>query len=570
MYAAYKGTSISGGIGVTKAPPEEATSAVKQFLEKIRKGADPKNAGNSLGTVTKEVIMAWLDENDLDLLHHVIILNKPEAVDYLLTHGFFQAPFEPKTNQYLHLACKLGYRTIVNIIIQHRKDDNRPSSKLTYSPDKESSSPADSFKNSVKREVTPIDVAAEAGHISCVKQILDQCVLKENPDYARSPYLALACLTGSFMALRLIIKTEKPKEADLRAAVEVTLKFAQAQCLDLLLEEKFEKKNMFDNMNWFHVLYSNTSAISFRSEGYRRLPEVTSVLIKHKFDVQAFSPPNTYPLYSLIRNSLCIHDYVNTRHYLNCVRILLDAGADPNFDEVEAEIRLNRKGIKTVHGRIAYSSAIHCLFHTIESYSEYLESKALGVRFVMQCAEALIKGSFKTIKVGNIFDKNSKILGSVLHHFCKSSVKVGVDTDILKFLLRQGADPDSKVEGKYAINMFFDTLFENLKDIEDWRRSTRNFAEDTANILSLSIYMKRFSLKETLNILKKDYSHDPPPKMKPYVDQAIAELELRANEVWPLKRLCRVFIWDLCGRDASIVHNLPTNMESKTYILPIF
>ncbi|KAL3856353.1 hypothetical protein ACJMK2_011122 [Sinanodonta woodiana] len=570
MYAAYKGTSTPRGMGVPNFRPEAVTSAVKQFLEKIKKGADPKNAGSSLGTVTKEAIMVWLDENDLDLLHHVIILNKPEAVDYLLTHGYFQAPFEPKTNLYLHLACKLGYRTIVNIIIQHRKDDNRPSANLTYSTDKDNSSLAGSFKQSVKREVTPIDVAAEAGHLSCVKQILDQCVLKENPDYARSPYIALACLSGSFMSVRLIIKAEKPKEADLRAAAEVSLRFAQAQCLDLLLDEKFEKKNMFDNMNWFHVLYSNTSTISFGSEGYRRLPEVTSVLIKHKFDVQAFSPPNTYPLYSLIQNSLCIHDYVNTRHYLNCVRILLDAGADPNFDEVEAEIKLNRKGIRTVHGRTAYSSAIHCLFHTVESYSEYLESKALGVRFVVQCAEALIKGSSKINKVGHTVDKNSKILGSVLHHFCRSSVKVGVDTDILKFLLRQGADPDSKVDGKYAINLFFDTLFENLKDIEEWGRSTRDFTEDTANILSLCIYMKRSSLKETLNIFKKDYSRDPPPKMKPYIHQARAELELRASEVWPLKRLCRVLIWDLCGRDASIVHKLPTNMESKTYILPIF
>ena len=45
-----------------------------------------------------------------------------------------QAPFEPRSNQYAHLACFLGHRTVLNIILQYRKDDHRASKKLNYCP----------------------------------------------------------------------------------------------------------------------------------------------------------------------------------------------------------------------------------------------------------------------------------------------------------------------------------------------------------------------------------------------------------------------------------------------------
>jgi len=34
--------------------------------------------------------MRWVDDDNLDLMHHVIIMNIPEAAEYLLSHGFFQ------------------------------------------------------------------------------------------------------------------------------------------------------------------------------------------------------------------------------------------------------------------------------------------------------------------------------------------------------------------------------------------------------------------------------------------------------------------------------------------------
>lgn len=272
-------------------------------------------------------------------------------------------------------------------------------------------------------------------------------------------------------------------------------------------------------------------------------------------------------MYSLIKNSVCVYDYVNTRHYVMCLRILIEAGADPNFDETEAEKKLNARGVKSEHGRMSYSSAMHCLLETVEIFSEYLESKALGVRFVVQMAEVLIQNKAQLNSVGRIGDKTSNRFGTVLHQFAKCSVKLGVDTDIFKYLLRQGADPNAKASnGKYVINTFLDILLSELKEFSS-HSTPADHTENVQTMLGLSLFMTRQCVKETLDILNKDFTK-PPHHMKKYVQIAQKELSERAKEVWPLKRLCRVLIWDLCKRDASIVTKLPTDIESRTYILP--
>lgn len=400
-----------------------------------------------------------------------------------------------------------------------------------------------------------------------MKQILTQCVLKDHEDFADFPYVALACIPQSVLSLQLILKKDKPKADDIKKAIEVSLMKASAQCLDVLLQQKVKTDDMFGKKNFYHMLYTFSQTTQFGTEGYRRLPEVTQVLVKHKYNVKAINPPNTYPMYSLIKNSVCVYDYVNTRHYVMCLRILIEAGADPNFDETEAEKKLNARGVKTEHGRMSYSSAMHCLLETVEIFSEYLESKALGVRFVVQMAEVLIQNKAQLNTIGRIGDKTSNRFGTVLHQFAKCSVKLGVDTDIFKYLLRQGADPNAKASnGKYVINTFLDILLSELKEFS----SHSTPAEHTENVqamLGLSLFMNRHCVKETLEIVNRDFTK-PPHHMKKYVQIAQKELSERAKEVWPLKRLCRMLIWDLCKRDASIVTKLPTDIESRTYILP--
>ncbi|XP_052820368.1 E3 ubiquitin-protein ligase MIB1-like [Mya arenaria] len=424
------------------------------------------------------------------------------------------------------------------------------------------------FNPEALRKVTPLEVAAEAGHLNCVKQVLDQCVIKEHPEFAKYPYVALACIPQSQIAVDLILRKDKPKADDIKLAIEVSLKKASAMCLELLLQQKVKTDDMFGKRNFFHMLYSFSNMSQFGTDGYRRLPEVTRILIKYKYDVKRASPPNTYPMYSLIKNSVCIHDYVNTRHYVFCLRMLVEAGADPNFDETQHEKKLNMKGIKSEHGRMSYSSAMHCLLETIECFSEYLESKSLAVRFITQMAECLIQANARLNGEGRLGGRDCDRYGTVLHQFAKSSVKLGVDTDIFKYLLRQGADPNAREKnGKYVINTFIDTLFDSLKELT-YREHPPDHTDNVEIMLSLSLFMTRACVMETLKIVKKDYSRSTPQHLKKYYDMAVKSLDERVKEVWPLKRICRVLIWDLCNRDASKVKSLPTDIESRTYILP--
>lgn len=560
MYTRYKTEVLETNTEPPKPASQLTCRVVKQFLDGLKRKEVPSKAAQCLGQTTKEDVMRWVDENELDLLHHAIILNNPEAIEHLLSHGFFQAPFEPRSNLYAHLACFLGHRTCLNIILQYRKDDNRSSRSLTYSPN-------GNGINDRRREISPIDVAAEAGHLDCVKQILTQSVLKDHPDLADYPYVALACIPQSVLSVQLILKKDKPKADDIKKAIEVSLMKASAQCLDHLLKQKIKTDDMFGKKNFFHMLYTFSQTSQFGADGYRRLPEVTQVLIKNKYNVKTANIPNTYPMYSLIKNALCVHDYINTRHYVMCLRLLIEAGADPNFDEAEHEKKLNAKGIKTEHGRMSYSSAMHCLLETVESFSEYLESKALGVRFIVQMAEVLLQHKAQINAIGRLGDKNSNRYGTVLHQFAKCCVKLGVDTDIFKYLLRQGADPNATEDnGKYVINTFLDILFAELKEFGVHQKPT-DHTENVKTMLDLSLFMNRKCVKETLKILNRDYAK-PPHHMKKYVQMAQKALEERAHEVWPLKRICRVLIWDLCKRDASVVTKLPTDIESRTYILP--
>lgn len=82
--------SLSRPPEVQKPASALTCKVVKQFLDGLKKKEEPSKAAQCLGQTTKDEIMRWVDANDLDLMHHVIILNNPEAAEYLLSHGFFQ------------------------------------------------------------------------------------------------------------------------------------------------------------------------------------------------------------------------------------------------------------------------------------------------------------------------------------------------------------------------------------------------------------------------------------------------------------------------------------------------
>lgn len=89
---------------------ETAKTAAKQFLAGIKRKEDPARAAACLGKTTKIDIMRWVDDDNLDLMHHVIILNIAEAAEYLLSHGYFQVK---KTQTFYETLLETCYHILI-------------------------------------------------------------------------------------------------------------------------------------------------------------------------------------------------------------------------------------------------------------------------------------------------------------------------------------------------------------------------------------------------------------------------------------------------------------------------
>ncbi|XP_069136275.1 uncharacterized protein [Argopecten irradians] len=538
---------------------DNVTSVVKDCLDTLKKNEGAGKLKVLLGMCNRDQFIQWKDAKQMDVLHHAILTNNPEVVEFFLTHGYFVRPFEPEVNPYLHLAAQLGFRTIINLLLTHRPGDNRPTKKLAY--------PDDLSSTKHISEVTPLDVAASAGHVQCIHLILNQCVIKEHPEHAKSGYLSLATLDGSLKAVNFLL-SQKYDKSDITKAVELAICGARAEILDSLLATGVSTKDIMKGTNLYHCLYTNSALKGFGREGYRRLPDVTSVLIKYRHDVNTKSPCNTYPLYTLLRNSLCAHDYINTQYYLACLKLLLKANANPNFDEVRHEHVMQKKGNKTLVGRPAFSSALHCLLDTVEIYVSYLDSKALAVKFITECSDVLFRFDADIHQIGRLGDQKSILSGSVLHQYAKSSVKLGVDADVLKVFLRQGANPNVKVKGKYCINVFIDSLFVSLLAVPSHKPQPDKTA-DIDSMLDLSRHMSAKAVYETLQIFMKEHGRNNADRLKSQVARIKTKLQEFSKSVKPLQRICANFIWQNCGRNANNIHSLPIKIKYKTDILPI-
>ncbi|GFO26157.1 serine/threonine-protein phosphatase 6 regulatory ankyrin repeat subunit a-like isoform x2 [Plakobranchus ocellatus] len=425
--------------------------------------------------------------------------------------------------------------------------------------------------NLAGKTTSPLDVAARAGHTECVSVILNQCVLKRHADDALNDKsdVTLACVADNPQSLALLLHQKSPDKHSWEKAVEVCLHHAHPDCLDLLLQiPNRETKHMFKGMNFFHVLYTYTADHGARS--YARLAQATEVLVRHGHDVGARTPSRTFPMYSLLTHAFCFHDYDNTQYYIKALRVLLKHGADPNHDEVKLEKRHPKVMAGRILGRAAFSSALHCLMETVETYSQYLQSPALAVKFVEDCAGVLMgNGKSCMNKVGFIGNTDKMtIQGSILHQLAKSSVMLGVNPAMIRCVLRHGADPNLKVEGKYAINVFFDRLFKKMTSLKVVDTNDK-YMEDAMTICRLCMFMKYSAIRDCLDVFVKDHKQEMSSQVQHYVQAVTQELKRRSRQIHPLRDASAWAAWQACGCRFENVHMLKVPSEIKTYILPM-
>ncbi|KAK7455717.1 hypothetical protein BaRGS_00039457 [Batillaria attramentaria] len=95
----------------------------RRFIIAMRKQQGVRKLEAIRCLARREDFVNWKDEHGLDILHHAIINNYPDACDFLLKLGYFAEPYEPDVNLYAHLAARMGYLTTLRVIITHRPRD---------------------------------------------------------------------------------------------------------------------------------------------------------------------------------------------------------------------------------------------------------------------------------------------------------------------------------------------------------------------------------------------------------------------------------------------------------------
>ncbi|XP_041354799.1 uncharacterized protein LOC121372512 [Gigantopelta aegis] len=555
---------------------EKCPQLISDVLSSIERHDDSSDLHACLERCKTEEITSWYDDNGLDIMHHAVLSHNAISVGCLLSRGLFKPPHEPASFPYIHLACKTGQKSVVVLLLQERPFDNRPA--LFSYGEQESSTKLNGQSHQTQEKLqTPIDVAADAGHIECVKTILDfqqvkalfQTTLlgyrdKQCKVSRHESYIDMACRCNSPKALRLLL-TENPSKADVERAVDFVVKNGRPECLDILLRCNIDPKSVFGGMNFFHVLF--TYGILFDPSRYESLTLMTTVLLRHGHKPLAFRPSRTYPLYSLLSHAYSNEDYLkeSAPYLISCILLLLQAGADPNFDEIKVEELACDEECETAFGREAFSSALHCLYNivAIGAFQESKEVLDLVSKYVLKCSEILLHHSADPDYIGRLSNSS---YGNSLHAFGLASRYLSSVKPTIKLLLRFGANPDAEVCNSFPLNTFCESIITNVTDMLP---PTQDLVVDNAKVLNLSCLMTSMSRKSLVasgERLKHSLKSVTETRRKHILVKVLSKIEATTRCVWSLKKTCQRRVWILCGRDYRSVHTLPLPVSVKTEI----
>jgi hypothetical protein len=125
-----------------------------------------------------------------------------------------------------------------------------------------------------------------------------------------------------------------------------------------------------------------------------------------------------------------------------CLVVLLNSGASPNFDEIEFEMAHEREGIQTAFGRLAYSTALHCLFGNICCLRPHTDSDALRPQAYKHSTIIILSGyrpSHSMSGSAPYFNKSENVFTSnpINRDMSKNTLKKRCQYSILKSCQRK-------------------------------------------------------------------------------------------------------------------------------------
>ncbi|BFY98333.1 hypothetical protein BsWGS_01373 [Bradybaena similaris] len=409
--------------------------------------------------------------------------------------------------------------------------------------------PKDNAKN--LRNKTPLSLAAEYGHLDCVQMILDTYILRNYPTTAVKEPLTLATKAKSPDTI-LFLMNQRISVADYQSAVLTAIREMYPECLTALLAQKTkERQSLFDGVNLYHVLYTQSLMTDYR---YEMLPIMTSVLISNNVDVNAHKVYSTFPLYTLINCAFHVSIEKQIFYFLKCLKMLLDSKANPHYDELRDE-RFTCTGQS--FSRKAYSSAINCILLNAVDSTHFLPN--------IRSCKLYMK---KLISLVTTYDRtNRRTLNDVLFNYMDTVCVFGIDRYIVRCLLRYGANPDFNAGNKYAINVYFNNILPYLAKFEV-EHSFDAHENEVRALMAICNRMTYKCLKDAQLIFLNENLLQCPVQALPLIRHFSYELNEILMSPRSLLAIVAQFIWLRFRRNDRRVKELPLPDDLIACILP--
>ena len=306
------------------------------------------------------------DEDKLDMMHHCILAKYEGAIgllDHILMSNTEISSRLEGSLGYLHLAALIGDSSIVKMlcelsnsgidvkcgrsswpdveILWHYAQKGRDGCHVAGKVWNNFESVLSEISRFPNESVYPVDVAALCGNVDCVRLLLSAHSKKLGPKKSSSTTSLDQAMDVDSMTAFKLLASQSIDPGNLAPTFLHALRQLLPAYVTVLLECGVDTEKALSGSNPYHIACMQTrmSAMQDRSRRFFGLDVLTSLLIDHGFDVNSHRPLGMYPLYSLIYSLVREKDanpaYVPVYH-INALKQLLHAGADPNYDEIQA------------------------------------------------------------------------------------------------------------------------------------------------------------------------------------------------------------------------------------------
>ncbi|KAK2140977.1 hypothetical protein LSH36_1193g00010 [Paralvinella palmiformis] len=531
------------------------------------------------------------DSDGLDILHHAILVNYGEVVQLLFMQGLFSLPSKTRhCPSYIHLSCLLGRSYIVNILLDFRPSDYYSKvqqdgwinwDNLELGIDKHFSEPKRALMKSTLviarsklqngthyEDYLPLDIAVVTGHTNVVKLLLSCAQSK----LESKCFLESAVKMNSPRTLSMLLSSEKHDQEILDEAVRTALRRKEPECLRILLKHGANIVNVFHGLNPYHVMYMYSSAYMAPGAPSRNagMDECTSVLLSFKHNINVKLPLGSYPLYSLIHSLVSEKDQDPSTvpvYHIKTFRLLLQAGADPNYNEVEhANSMLNDTRMMTV-GRDLFTSGLNAFFVSLQASDTW---RPLMKDHLNECCLLLLMYGAQpnyTDSYGETPLHDLMKLWAMQHALGHMHADL---SSMMSMLLKYGADPNlQSTNGLYPVHYYFKILFNLMGGVIAYERwKTYNKLTKVLRLLKLMRTDDAVAAYQQILISCAEANEEGVPDgITELICEQMRDIVLEPRS---LQCLCQLTIWDSTSRRMHHMDELPLPNRHITELKCLF